>query len=124
MLDDVMDSEISSCSQGEIPPFYQKKLRSFIRLRQRNTIMLQSLRIIKTVTFTGCCSTATVTTGGALASSLISSSITNWPCLKSSNSCFSTSSFRRLFLMRILRFSILGGGSGTPGSSCFSGILN
>lgn len=52
------------------------------------------------------------------ASSLSSSSITNCPCINRSNSAFSTSDFRRLFLMRILRFSWLGDGSGTPGSSC------
>ena len=66
---------------------------------------------------TDCCSTTAAITGGALGSSLISSSITNCPCLKSSSSCFSTSLFSLLFFIKILRLSKLGGGSGTPGSN-------
>lgn len=71
------------------------------------------------ITFTDCCSTTTATEGGALASSLTSSSMTNWPCRNNSNSCFSTSGFKRLFFIRILRLSRLGDGRGTPGSSYF-----
>ena len=55
---------------------------------------------------------------GADASSFSSSSVmTNWPWRKSSSSCFSTSGFRRLFLMRIFRFSWFGLGRGTPESN-------
>lgn len=104
----------------DISSFYHRNHGHLIRLKWRGTT-ISNLRIIMKVTFNGCWSTTAATVGGsALASSLTSSSITNWPSLKSSNSCFSTSGFKRLFLMRILRFSILGGGSGTPGSSYFS----
>ena len=55
---------------------------------------------------------------GAEASSFSSSSVmTNWPWRKSSSSCFSTSDFSRLFLIRIFRLSWLGLGRGTPGSN-------